>query len=559
MAAASEERGTKPGLGNDDAGLSRRALLVNAGGLVIGGTVLGSLLGCGGGGSGGGTPATAAARGGTLRYAFELGQIPPLDPAMGISSTARQVCLPMFEGLVMEDYSEAKELSPIIPRLATEVTPSDGGRSWQFTLREGVKFHDGTAFDVDAAIWNLERIYVPKAKHYDAEAAGASALYFPGPITALEKLGPSKFAMRLPSPFPANHQMFFVWMVSPTAYEQKGKKGFATSPVGTGPFKFDKLNPGVSVEMVPNPDYWGEAPKLDRLIMRPISDPLARAAALRAGEVDMAVELSADTIDALRGAGVQVHTGLRSHTWHFMFNMKQKPYTDKRVRQAINYAINREQIAEDILRGTAYPMLGVADKGSPYSDDSLPPYDFDPEKAKSLLAAAGLGSGFKTTWWTATNGSGELAPVPMSEFIQSNLRDVGIDVTLKKFDFSGEFFEPFVKGIRPDVGAYQSSYSSNTPFWWVSFSKDGIPPGSTGLNTGFYDNPEVTKLYRKAIASTSEDESVTAIREMQKIIWDDAPWLFVVHGNNIRATTKKVQGFIDAAAWNFSFDTISVA
>jgi peptide/nickel transport system substrate-binding protein len=239
--------------------------------------------------------------------------------------------------------------------------------------------------------------------------------------------------------------------------------------------------------------------------------------------------------------------------------MRQRPYTDKRVRQAMNYAIDREAIAKDILHGTAYPMLGIADKGSPYYDESLPAYNHDPEKAKALLGEAGLAGGFKTTWWTATNGSGELAPLPMSEFIQSNLRDVGIEVELKKFDFSGDFFEPFVKGIRPNVGAYQSSYSSNTPYWWVSFAKDGIPPGASGLNVGFYDNPKVTALYQKAISSTEEADIVAAVKAMQKIIWDDAPWLFVVHGDNVRAASKKVKGFVDAGAWNFSFDSIWMA
>ena len=531
--------------------LSRRDVLKAAGGMTLSTGMLGMLTACGGSSGG-------AAKTKSVTWGFELAQIPPLDPHAPISGTARQVVLPMFEGLVAEDLTRDDVISPVVPALAESLSSSDGGRVWEFKLRKGVKFHDGTPFDADAAIWNIRRVFDPDSPQYSAEAQAANALYFPGSIADFEKIDAQTFSLAIPDPFPVDEQFYQLLMISPTAFEEKGLEGFVTSPVGTGQFKFGKLRPGVSLELVRNDDYWGEKAKLDLIVMQPIADPLARASALRAGEIDIALELSPDTLDGLKSAKKQVLTSARSHTWHYMFNMRQAPYTDKRVRQALNFAIDRDRITKDILRDTATPMICIADKGSPFYDDSLPAYTYDPERAKSLLAEAGYAKGFRTTWWTATNGSGNLVPLPMSEFIQSNLRDVGVNVDLKKFDFSGEFFEPFSKGIRPSVDAYQSSYSSDKPFWWIAFSKDGIPPGQGGLNVGFYDNAECNRLYRRMISSQSEDERTTLVKEMQRIVWDDAPWLFVVHGNNIRVLSERIKGFVDAQSWMFPFETIEV-
>jgi peptide/nickel transport system substrate-binding protein len=307
--------------------------------------------------------------------------------------------------------------------------------------------------------------------------------------------------------------------------------------------------------MVPYAKYWGTPYKLDKIVVRPIGDATARVNALISGEIDAAVELPPDGLDPLRNAGKKVMTSVRPHTWEFIFNTKQPPFNDKRVRQALNYAIDRNSLANNILKGTAAPMTQLAIEGSDWYDSTLPPYTYDPAKARSMLADAGFPNGFSTEWWTATNGSGELQPVPMAEFIQSNLRDVKVNVTLKTYEWTAYLAE-FFKGIQPGVGANQISYGWSWTYWWgLLFSTEYLPPKGA-LNAGYYTNPAIDRLYDSALGESDPVKRAALVKQIQRIVWDDAPYLFAVHGLNVRGLSPKVQGFINAKEWEFQFQTM---
>ncbi len=533
--------------------LDRREFMkISAAAAVLGGPTLSALLAACAPGS-----SNTTARGGTLVYAMEISDLPSLDAQTSLSqgSTLAQAIQPMFEGLTMYDRHRSDVVPPAVGVLAESWKLLDGGKTWEWHLRPNVTFHDGTPWNADAAIWNFQRLYDPKSPQYFLLAFQLMSIYMPGPITSMTKVDDLTFRMTTPIARPLAEEIEALWMVSPTAVKKLGNDEFGRAPVGTGGMKFSKLVPGQQFEMVPYDKYWGTAYKLDKIVVRPVGDATARINALVSGEIDVAVELPADGLEPLKGAGKTVLTSVRPHTWEFIFNMKQKPFTDKRVRQALNYAIDRDALANQILKGTAIPMTQLAIPNSEWFDETLQPYTYDPNKARQLLADAGYANGFDTEWWTATNGSGELQPVPMAEFIQSNLKDVKVNVKLKTFEWTaylGEFF----KAARPGIGAAQISYGWSWTYWWgLLFSTEYLPPKGP-LNWGYYTNPAIDPLYDQALGEADQTKRDALVKQIQRIVWEDAPYLFCVHGLNVRGLSPKVQGFINAKEWQFQFQTM---
>jgi peptide/nickel transport system substrate-binding protein len=506
--------------------------------------------------------AASGSGGGTLVYAMEIANIPPLDPqtALAEGSSLQQAVQPMFEGLVMDNYYTVGGQAPFgQPHLAESWTLLDGGKTWEWHLRPNVKFHDGSAWDADAAIWNFQRMYAPKSPQYYAEAAGLIATYMPGPILSMAKVDDVTFRMTLPIARPLNEELGWIWMVSPTAVEKHGNAGFGTNPVGTGGMKFSRLVAGQQFEMVRNPDYWGKPFALEKIIVRPIPDATARADALITGSINMAVELDPVTLSPLKRAGDKVAISPRIHTWDVIFNTQTSPFKNKVVRQALNYAIDRNAIANDILKGTATPMQQFVSPGSKWYDPSIPPYTYNPDKAQAMLASAGYPHGFTSHWLAPINGSGMLTPVPIMEIVQANLSAIGVTINLTTYEWA-DYLSIFFKGFPDGVDAMAISYGPQWTYWWgLMFAPEYLPPNGV-LNPGRYTNHAITPLYNKALALAGPNptESAMYVRQLEKIVWEDAPWLFVVHGDNVRGTTPNVHGLVPTEGWLFGWQPISM-
>jgi peptide/nickel transport system substrate-binding protein len=164
-----------------------------------------------------------------------------------------------------------------------------------------------------------------------------------------------------------------------------------------------------------------------------------------------------------------------------------------------------------------------------------------------MLADAGFPNGFTTTWWTSTTGSNMLAPVAISEFIQSNLKAVGVNVKLETFEWAA-YLQKVFKGLPDNIGAAAIAYNigsyTNEPQWWATlFSTKYIPPKGS-LNAGYYENPTIDPLADKAIATLDENERASLSKQIEKIVWDDAVYLFAVHQLNVWSTGPKVHGLI---------------
>jgi peptide/nickel transport system substrate-binding protein len=520
-------------------------------------------------------------QGGTLVFAMEA-EPDILDPhACGGWHTSRLV-LQMYDQLVEHDLTVSwdKGAPPkLVPSLATSWEISPDGLQYTFTLREGVKFHDGTMFDAAAAKYNFDRIWDENAPQFypRAKAYRAPDVFY---IAKVEVLSTYKFRVTLKEPFNsfllrlANLGPGMISMISPTALKKYGNEQIALHPTGTGPFRFVERVAGDRVVMDRNPDYWGGNPKkgpfLDKIVVKPVSDAATRVAGLRSGEFDMIIVPVPDSRKQLLSEGFVWDQGTCHHNWYWAYNMKDPAFKDKRVRQALNYAIDRPSLCRDVLRDTAFPMEhGIVPPGMLSYDAGFKAYEYNPEKAKALLAEAGFAKGFSTTFVTSTDGSGQLLPVPIAERVQADLRKVGVDVHLETSEWVS-YFTKWISGGFKDVGAAQMSFGAPDPFWLeVTIGCDFfVGSAGGGLNTGYYCNPDVDanmKAARHAPPPAAGDPyapwglSTKAIEHWTKanqLATEDAALLLVLSDLNPFAYNKKVKGKVQTALEWFTFRTV---
>src|SRR4051812_18818554 len=296
---------------------------------------------------------------GTLSVAMTAGDLPATtgNPDQGFEGY-RFVGYNLYDSLVLWDLSAkgADKAADIKPGLATEWQIDEANpKRWIFKLRQGVKWHDGCDFTADDVVWNMSYSSDEKAAQFNP-AQFAQARPYLGTYAGVEKIDDHTVAFNTKVPdslFP--YMMSYVLMVSPCrAKEVKYDwNAYAEKPSGTGPYRFDKAVPHQRMELVPNTGYWDKerVPKQDRLVLVPMPEASTRTAALLSGQVNWIEAPSPDAIDRLKSSGIQIVTRVYPHNWSYQLNFVKGPFTDKRVRQAANYALNREDM-KDLLNGT---------------------------------------------------------------------------------------------------------------------------------------------------------------------------------------------------------------
>ncbi|MFD8154396.1 ABC transporter substrate-binding protein [Streptomyces sp. NPDC059720] len=510
--------------------------------------------GCGTGSAADDT-AGGAKSGGTLVIGA-TGKLPNPDTVIGGAGFEgkRLVSFQLYEGLTRYDLSKADGPAPITAALATSWKVAADKRTWTFTLRKGVKFHDGTAFDADAVLFNLDRYLDKKSPHY-TDALGAAAGEYAGGITEYTKLADDR--VRLVTGKPNGHfpqDLAHVLIASPTAVKKTGSAKFSGNPVGTGPFRFVRQQTGEQIELARFDGYWRGAPKLDRLVVKALPDPAARTAALRSGAVNWIEYPNPDDIPSLKADGVQLLTNHYDHLWYWILDTTAGPWKDPRVRKAANYAVDREAIAEDLLHGTAAPAEQAAPSGTFAYDAANDTYRHDPAEARRLLAEAGYAKGFSTSVTVPTGGSGNLVPVPIAEAVQRDLAAVGIKAEIRTTDWSTLIAaEAKGKVARGSQAIAQSTTLFQSEALLPLFIGTGSP-----FWTGHYSNPKVDKLLASASTSTDPAAREADYTEALKLVTEDAPWLFVVNDRNPRAVSPKVHGVVQPQSWFIDLTTVRV-
>lgn len=474
---------------------------------------------------------------------------------------------PAYDSVVNWDFTHTDKLADIAPGLFTAWKIDEANPlRWICDVRQGVKFHDGSPCDADAIIFSFGRIFDDKSPQYDAPAAPIVRATV-SMIDKFEKADEKTIVITTKYPFSfLPYLLTRILIVSPAQWAATGKNwaSFAKNPSGTGPFKITKVVLGQYAELSRNEDYWDKAriPKLDKMIVYPMPEATTRVAALRSGQVDWIEVPPADTIPSLKAAGLQISLWPYPHTYPYALNCTEgSPFKDERVRQAINYAVDREGLCQ-MLNGTAKPAAGLYPPDDPLFGTPKNRYKYDPAKARALLAEAGYGPGkpCKAKIMISTSGSGQMLPIPMNEFMQQNFAAVGFEI-----DFDVVEWGTMLVAVRSDPKAPQShgddginiSLSFTDPSsMFRYYAKDSFAP--VNYNWGHWDSQPATDLLKKAQATFNAEAQAKMLAEAHAMVVDGAPWLFIVHDLNPRAMSKKVTGFKPAQSWYQDFTQITM-
>jgi peptide/nickel transport system substrate-binding protein len=503
-----------------------------------------------------------AAAGDVLRIGMTASDVPTATgmPNNGFEGM-RFLGYPIFEALVLWDLTRANQLAGLRPGLAEHYEQArDDKKTWIFHLRRGVKFHDGTDFNADAVIWNLDRYFNKESPQFEPPAAGISRARVPL-IAAYRKIDDYTVAITTTKPasyFP--YMAVYLLMGSPASFEAAGRdwgKVPAVPAAGTGPFRITKVVPRQLVELARNERYWDAArkAKLAAVQLLPIPEANARLAALRSGQVDWIEVPPSDGIPSLKAAGFTIVTNSYPHVWPYLLNIgaTNSPLKDARVRQALNYCIDRAGLVT-LLNGTAEPSVGWLKASDPNFGKPANRYGFDPAKGKALLAEAGYTPqkplAFKVM--ISTSGSGQMLPLPMNEYLQENLRQAcGVNI-----DFDVVEWQVLLNAARqtPDSPALHgtmalnvSSPSSDVGVMARYFSSENFAPN--GFNFEQWKDDAFDTALTNLAEATDPETSHKWFRAAHERLVDNPPWLFIVHDLNPRAMSRKVRGFVSAQSW----------
>lgn len=462
-----------------------------------------------------------------------------LDPHTVTATNDFRILVNVYDGLVrFKDGTLEVE-----PALAESWEISDDGKTYTFKLRQGVKFHDGSDFDAEAVKFNFDRMLKKDHPFYDTGPFPLSFNF--ASVEAVNVLDEHTVEFRLSeafAPFLSNLAYPTGLIVSPAAVEKHGKE-YGRTPSGTGPFKFVEWLSNQRVVVERNPDYWDGAAKLQAVVFRPITDANTRVAEMMAGGIDVMVEVPPDNLATFeQDANFAVAEQAGPHVWFAILNTKEGPFADKRVRQAANYAVNKQTLVDDVLQGTATVAAGPISPAFNWVESSVEPYAHDPEKAKALLAEAGVENP-QVTFYVTEGGSGMLDPITMGAAIQADLQAVGFKVKIETYEWN-TFLGRVNPGLEGKADMAEMAWMTNDPDTvpYLTLRTDAMPDKG-GFNSGYYSNPQLDELLEKARRSTDQAERGKLYGEVQSIVHDDAPWLFVANWKQNAVTTAAVKGF----------------
>jgi len=497
---------------------------------------------------------------GTLRIAMTASDIPlPNGQTDQGAEGMRFVGYTVFDSLILWDLSRADAPSELAPGLATSWTADPGDPTrWTFVLRPDVTFHDGSRFDAEAVVWNLDKILKPDAPQFDQRQSSQGRTRIPS-VKAYRVVDPMTVEITTASPNALlPFEISFILISSPAQWERVGKSwdNFLKSPSGTGPWRVDRYVPRERLELVGNPIYWNPArrPKLDRVVLVPMPEATTRTAALLAGQVDWIEAPPTDNLAALKARGMQITSNVYPHnwTWHFS-RLDGSPWNDIRIRKAANLAVDRAGMVE-LLGGMMVPAQGMVPPTSPWFGKPTFEVKTDVDAARRLMAEAGFSASKPVTVKAiiSPSGSGQMQPLIMNELIQQNLGEIGIKVDFEVMDWNA-LVSSWRAGARDasSRGAHStnSSYFSQDPFTALirHLDSDLVPP--KGTNWGFYVDPTMDALLAKIRASFEPAAQLAAVQRAHEKFVDDALFLFVAHDVAPRAMSPRVKGFVQARNW----------
>jgi peptide/nickel transport system substrate-binding protein len=432
------------------------------------------------------------------------------------------------------------------PALAVSWDLSPDGMTYTFRLRPGVKFHDGTAFDATAVKFTYDRLLDPNHPYADTGPFPFAPGYY-GSIAETVVVDPLTVQFRLRKQDSALINAFTLntgRIVSPQAV-MTSRKDFAQKPVGTGPFKFVGWDHNVRINLTANPEYWDGAPALSQMIFRPLVDEQTRITEFLSGGVDVIFDVPPDNIDQVKSipsAAFAAQPG--PHVWWVTLNTTRPPFDNVLVRQAVNYAVNKDALTTDILRGTGTPSVGPIPPAITWAyTDQVHTYPYDPAQAQALLQQSGVQMPLNLTFWVTESGSGMQSPKTMATAIQADLAAIGINAQIQTFEW-GAYLNKYGAGLGSDAQLAEMSwmFDSGDPAHMLPNSLYGPSCSPKGFNGGCYQSSQADGLMDDALKVTDREQRGAIYHQIQQIVAADAPWIFVDNQIQNMATSSRVHG-----------------
>lgn len=477
-------------------------------------------------------PAGAQKMGGSLVIAQGVDAV-TLDSHLVVDAPTFTVTSHIFETL-FEYTPDGK----IVPHLAESYTVSPDSLVWTLKLRKGVKFHDGTPLDAEAVKFNLERVLNPETK--------STYKFLINRITKIEAVDASTVRLSTEKPFApmlAHLTHGAIAIQSPAAIKKHGKE-YINFPTGTGPFKFKEWVRGDRLVLVKNPDYWGKKPYVNEVVFKPVPEGGARVALIETGAAHAIVRVPPRDAPRLAASkDVEVVNTPSVRTIYIAFNMLKAPFTDLRVRQALNHAVNKPSVVQHILAGVGRPSDAPISPGI-FGYRPIMTYGYDPAKAKKLLAEAGHPKGFKTELYCPSGRY--LNDIQVCEAVQAQLREVGVDAAIKTMEWAA-YLDITKKGPQESVvPMYMLGWGTVTGdadygLYALFHSSQWTPAGQA---RNFYKNPKVDELLDRGRTVANPAAREAAYKEAMELITKDAPWLFLHAESQLSAVRKNVKGVV---------------
>ena len=459
-----------------------------------------------------------------------------LDPRVGIDAQSERI-----DALIFDDLLDRDEHLNVTPALAERWEIPDP-LTYIFHIRHGVKFHDGRALTSRDVKWTFDSLLQGKIR-----TTRAAAYRY---VDRVEAPDDYTVVFRLKEPYSP-----LLWNLSDGAMGIVPDGSLAemtTHPVGSGPFRFVSAEQDKEVVIERNDSYWGGKPHLPRVRFAVVPDNTTRALELRKGSADVASKaLTADMVLALeKEPNLEVQHTPGTALSYLAFNLRDPILRDVRVRQALAYAIDRRPMIHYLWRDFAQPAASILPPQSWAYDADVPKYEYNPEKARQILDTAGYpatkGVRFHLTMKTSTEESTRL----MVAVLQQQLRDVGIALDIRTFEFA-TFFADVTSGAYQMYSLSWAGGNEDPDIFEYVFHSDKFPPH--GANRSFYVDPRIDALIKQGRSETDPNRRKVVYAEVQTILATDMPSINLWFLDTVIVHTKRVHNITPNPSGNYDF------
>lgn len=448
-----------------------------------------------------------------------------MDPQATTTRGTINVLSHFSEGLTKVTYSETGE--PKVEGLLATSWKQLNDTTWQFKLREGVQFSNGEPFDADAVQYSFQRLmdpaYVSPQKKYVGSVARVDVL--------------DKFTVNVltktPTPLPPIdfNQVYIV----PPKYTAEAGKQFAAKPIGTGPFKFVEWVKDDHITLEANPNYWGGRPKLDRITFKPIPESATRSAAIQTAQADIVMPIAVTDVASLKEkSGFKIVDSASSRILYVVLDQVSDPIMKNlKVRQALNYAVDKDAIVKSIFQGNGTVLQGQGLAPAYYGfNPSLKPYPYDPEKAKQLLTEAGYPNGFAMAIWTARGNT--IGDYETAQAVAGQLQKIGVRATVNVLEWAVYISDFQKKKLTPSLLAAWATYP-DADAMFDAFRAGGV--------YSYADVPEFNAIFEQERSTLDTSKRLQILQQGAQIERDQALAIWLHQLRNFYAVSNRVQGF----------------